>query len=147
MSIFPTKILVATDGSKQAKLAICTAVELAKSTNSKLHMVHVGLMSPWVHPDTLSSSQYQQLKDQTQKQLDEDMEYAKSVGAQNIQSYLRMGRADGEVIRLSEELPAGLVIVGSRGIGSIKRILLGSDSESIVRHAPCPVMVVRQVTP
>lgn len=146
MSIFPTKILVASEGSDESKLAICTAAEIANSTQSELHIVHVGLLSPWVHPDTLSPTQYQRLKDEAQKRLDKEVEYAKSVGAKIAQTHLRMGRVDGEVIRLSEELPAGLVMVGSRGEGTVHRILLGSDSESIVRHAPCPVMVVRKET-
>lgn len=146
MSIFPTKILVASDGSEESKLAICTAAEIAKSTQSELHMVHVGLLSPWVHPDTLSTTQYQQLKDEAQKRLDQEVEYAKSKDAHIAHTHLRMGRADAEVIKLSEELPAGLVVIGSRGQGTISRILLGTDSESIVRHAPCPVMVVRKET-
>jgi nucleotide-binding universal stress UspA family protein len=44
MSIFPTKILLATDGSEEAQLALSTAVDLATSTNSELHVVTVG---PW----------------------------------------------------------------------------------------------------
>jgi nucleotide-binding universal stress UspA family protein len=44
MSIFPTKILLATDGSEEAQLALSTAVDQANSTNSELHLVTVG---PW----------------------------------------------------------------------------------------------------
>jgi nucleotide-binding universal stress UspA family protein len=54
-----------------------------------------------------------------------------------------MGRADAEVVRLGEEIEAGLIVMGSRGVSTITRILLGSDAESIVRHAHCPVMIVR----
>jgi nucleotide-binding universal stress UspA family protein len=46
MSIFPTKILLATDGSQDAELAATTAVNLAKSTNSELHVLTVGPGSP-----------------------------------------------------------------------------------------------------
>lgn len=144
MSIFPTKILVASDGSDESRLAVCTAVEIANSTQSELQLVHVGLLSYWVHPDTLSATQYQQLKDAAQKRLDQEVEYAKSEGANITQAHLKMGRADSEIIKLAEELAVGLIIVGSRGQDTIHRILLGADSESIVRHAHCPVMVVRK---
>jgi nucleotide-binding universal stress UspA family protein len=46
MSIFPTRSLLATDGPKKAELAATTAVDLARSTNSELHVVHAGELSP-----------------------------------------------------------------------------------------------------
>jgi nucleotide-binding universal stress UspA family protein len=46
MSIFPTKILLATDGSEEASLAATTAADLAKSTGSELHVLHVGAGHP-----------------------------------------------------------------------------------------------------
>jgi len=46
MSIFPTKTLLATDGSKEAQLAATTAADLAKRTGSELHLVSVGHMAP-----------------------------------------------------------------------------------------------------
>jgi nucleotide-binding universal stress UspA family protein len=51
MSIFPTTILLATDGSKEAQLAASTAADLAKSTGSELHVVHVGEMPLVYHPE------------------------------------------------------------------------------------------------
>jgi nucleotide-binding universal stress UspA family protein len=60
---------------------------------------------------------------------------------------LRIGRPDEEVIQLSEELGAGLVAVGSRGLGPMKRVLMGSVSDSVVRYAHCPVLVVRKEEP
>ena len=47
MSIFPTKVLLATDGSKEADLAARTAAELADKTGSELHVVHVFGITPW----------------------------------------------------------------------------------------------------
>lgn len=54
-----------------------------------------------------------------------------------------LGRPDAQIVALAEELGAGLVVVGSRGLGGIRRALLGSVSDSAVRHAHCPVIVVR----
>jgi nucleotide-binding universal stress UspA family protein len=55
-----------------------------------------------------------------------------------------MGKAAAEIVDLAEELGAGLVVVGSRGLGGIRRALMGSVSDSVVRHAHCPVLVVRR---
>jgi nucleotide-binding universal stress UspA family protein len=65
-------------------------------------------------------------------------------GAQHIQTHLRFGIPETTIIDLAEELGAGLIVMGSRGLGGVRRALLGSISDSVVRHAHCPVMVVRQ---
>jgi universal stress protein A len=144
MSFFPSKILLATDGSKDSALAREAAVDLANKTDSDLHVVHVGLLSPWVMPDTLSDAQYERLRQEAQKILDEEAKKIQEAGGTVTDAHLRMGRADVEVVRLSQELQVGLLIIGNRGRETIARILLGSDAESIVRHAPCPVLVVRE---
>jgi nucleotide-binding universal stress UspA family protein len=55
-----------------------------------------------------------------------------------------MGRPDEEIVVLGEEIAAGLIVTGSRGLGGIRRALMGSVSDSVVRHAHGPVMVVRR---
>ena len=50
---------------------------------------------------------------------------------------------DAEIVDLAEEIGAGLIVMGSRGYGPIRQALIGSVSDSVVRHAHCPVMVVR----
>jgi nucleotide-binding universal stress UspA family protein len=49
-----------------------------------------------------------------------------------------------EIVGLAEEIGAGLIVMGSRGLGGIRRALMGSVSDSVVRHAHCPVLVVRE---
>jgi nucleotide-binding universal stress UspA family protein len=49
-----------------------------------------------------------------------------------------------EIVALAEDLGVGLVVVGSRGQGGIRRALMGSVSDAVVRHAHCPVLVVRR---
>ena len=129
VSIFPTKILLATDGSKDAELAATTAADLAKSTNSELHIVYVG---------------FERYRDEAQKELDTEVDMIRESGAQEIQAHLEFGIPDTAIIVLAEELGVGLIVMGSRGLGGVRRALLGSISDSVVRHAPCPVMVVRQ---
>jgi nucleotide-binding universal stress UspA family protein len=64
-------------------------------------------------------------------------------GAEIVGAHARTGDPVAETVALAEELGAGLVVVGSRGLGGIKRALMGSVSEAVVAHAHCPVMVVR----
>jgi len=54
-----------------------------------------------------------------------------SSGGEVTKAYLRRGRTSGEVIALCEEIDAGLLVVGSRGLGTVRRILMGSQSEEI----------------
>ncbi|QEA38901.1 universal stress protein [Pistricoccus aurantiacus] len=143
MKMYPTKIMVAVDGSAASDRAITQAVELCDATRSELHLLLVGLISPWTHPDTLSERQYGRLKQENQRRLDQEVEKARAGGAKAVVAHLRMGRVDTEVVRLAEEIGVGLLVVGNRGRESLARVLLGHDSESIVRHAPCSVMVVR----
>ena len=56
----------------------------------------------------------------------------------------RVGLPSAEILRLAEELDVGLIVIGSRELGGIRRALMGSVSDSVVRHAHCPVIIVRQ---
>jgi nucleotide-binding universal stress UspA family protein len=67
----------------------------------------------------------------------------KVAGGMVDEAHLRMGGVAEEIVGLANELDAGLVVVGSRGLGRVRRTLAGSVSESVFRHAQCPVMVVR----
>ena len=64
-------------------------------------------------------------------------------GGTVAQAHLRLGRPDEQIVALAEEIGAGLIVMGSRGLGGLRRLLMGSVSDSVVRHAHCPVLVVR----
>ena len=157
MSVYPTKILMATDGSKEAELAARTAAELADKTGSELHVVHVFGIVPWypAYPegtgpdeteleDPLIEEDLQRLSEQRAGELlDAEVEKIRSVSGTLAQAHLREGGAAQEIVGLAEEIGAGLIVMGSRGQGGIRRALMGSVSDSVVHHAHCPVMVVR----
>lgn len=72
MSIFPTKVLLATDGSTDAELAATTSLSLAKTTGSELHVVHVGEVGPFFHPERHGyPEEYKKLQKEAQRLLDE----------------------------------------------------------------------------
>lgn len=129
MSIFPTKILVATDRSEEAELAARTAADLAKSSGSEVHVVHVG---------------HDQFREEAQEELDTEEGMVREVGVTEVQAHLKFGMPARTIVDLAEELGVGLIVMGSRGRGGIRRALMGSVSSSVVPHAHCPVMVVRE---
>ena len=149
MSIFPTKILLATDGSEDANLALRAAVDMAEKTGSELHVVHVG--TPVHLPryyEGLDMGEYieeeeKEVERTAQSLLDDQVGKINATGGSVVQAHLRIGRPDEEIVALADELGAGLIAMGSRGLGGVRRALVGSVSDSVVRHAYCPVMVVR----
>ena len=142
MSIFPTKILLATDGSREAHLAATTAADLANSTNSELHVVLVGELRPTFLAQT--EVEPGELEREAQRQLDEEVRSVEEAGGTVKEATLSLGKADEEVVELAERMGIGLIVMGSRGRGRIRRALMGSVSESVVRHAHCPVTIVRE---
>jgi nucleotide-binding universal stress UspA family protein len=154
MSIFPTKVVLGIDGSQEASRAAAAAVELCKKTDSELHVVHIGedfyltaapdleMVAPtWLAQEVpQSEANFEQI---AQKVLDAEVEKVEAAGGTVAQAHFRMGRADAEIVNLAEEIEAGLVVLGSRGLGGVKSALLGSVSYSVIRHAHCPVLVVR----
>ena len=67
----------------------------------------------------------------------------RSAGGTVAGTHLAMGDAPREIVHLAEDLQAGLIVMGSRGRGGIRRALMGSVSDTVVRHAHCPVLIVR----
>ena len=141
MSIFPTKILLATDGSREAELAATTAAALAKGTDSELHVVHVGPFMPMLF--STMEEEPARMAREARKTLDGAVGQLEAAGGDVAQAHLKVGGASEEIVALAEELGAGLIVMGNRGRGGVRRALMGSVSDSVVRHAHCPVLVVR----
>ncbi len=143
MSIFPTTILLATDGSREAALARTTAIDLANSTNSELHVVTVAPGYPSY--DVRNPSVVEQLREQAEDILNGQAAQIEREGGNVAEKHLRIAercRAQ-QIVRVAEDISAGLIVIGSRGLGGVRRALMGSVSDSVVRHAHCPVLVVR----
>lgn len=138
---FPTKILLATDGSEDAALATKAAIDLSNQSGAELHVVHVGRSS-----FRLSPKEYHTAAREKMGELAKAVEEA---GGDITETHLRIddsqtpGNEAEHITGVAEELGADLIVVGSRGLGGLRRALMGSVSESIVRHAHCPVLVMR----
>ncbi|MFS4436575.1 universal stress protein [Paracoccaceae bacterium GXU_MW_L88] len=144
---FPMRILVASDGSGPSDTAMLMAGELAEKTGSELYVLHVSLISRYLYPDILSDAQLDRIKAEAQKRLDAEEARARQSGVEIKESFLRLGRPADETMRLAQELDVGIIVIGNRSGEAMRRILLGNDAESIVRHAHCSVLVVREPDP
>src|SRR5919202_2216779 len=139
MTVFPTKVLLATDGSEEATLAADTASEIASNTNSELHVVHVRI--PPYHPSYYEGTyigdylpqEEAELEREAQELLNEQVEKIEAAGGVVAQRHLRTGRPEAEITALAEEIGAGMIAVGSRGLSAMRRALMGSVSVSVVR--------------
>ena len=150
MSVISGTVLLATDGSLESTRAARMAAELSKNLGSELHVVYVEpLPNPYAVPETLTyDPEYRDkirkiAEREAREKLDEKVEKIREVGGEVAEAHARIGRPDVEIVGLAEELEAGLVVLGSRGLGSLKRAMMGSISDSVVRHAHGPVLVVR----
>ncbi|CAN5791700.1 hypothetical protein BH20ACT11_BH20ACT11_04710 [soil metagenome] len=144
ISHFPTRILLATDGSDDAALARRAAVDISKSTDSELHLVHVwrampAYASPAVASATDSEYYEQRAQELVMGQLDELAEEGATVSG----AHLRRGRLAEEISALAEELNSGLVVLGSRGLGVVRSLVLGSVSEGVVNLSRRPTLIMR----
>ncbi len=147
MSGFPTKILLATDGSQDAALAGRAAIDLSNRSGAQLHVVyawqHLRLGTiPAIAMDEYSRA-HEQWKREAGEFLEEQAQRLRSAGGTVTGAHLREGRPAEEVTELAEELDVGLVVIGSRGLGPVKRLVTGSVSEGVVHLAHCSTLVVR----
>ena len=149
MSIFPTKILLDTHSSQNAQLARTTAVDMATTTDSELHLVSVAPSLPpydgYHCHDVRIPEVVEQLRKRAQIILDEQVQKVERDAGDVAQKHLMIAeryRAQ-QILRVAEDIDAGLIVMGTRRRGGVQRALMGSVCDTVVRHAHCPVLVVR----
>jgi nucleotide-binding universal stress UspA family protein len=150
MSTFPTKILLATDASEDAVKAAQMASDVANVSGSELHVLHVGNMKDFhIAPGAEQSFSSRtgtlgEVREKAEQTLEAAVKQVEETGGTVAEAHMRLGDPDDEILRFCEEQgDFGLIVIGSRGLGPVKRRLMGSVSESVVRHAHCPVLVAR----
>ena len=87
---------------------------------------------------------HEDAEQEARTKLDELVQRVGKNGGELAGVHARLGRPDAQIVGVADELGAGLIILGSRGIGTLRRALMGSVSDSVVRHAHSPVLVVRE---
>lgn len=146
MSITYKKILVATDFSELAGLALKEGERLAKAAGAEeLHIAHVVSTSaatsvfPYSVPDTQLTEAFQRGSDRAQQRLDD---IRPDFPPERVKRHLKLGLPARELSELAEALGVDLIVAASHGYGLIGRTFLGSVSSSLIRAAHCPVLVV-----
>ena len=141
-------ILLPTDFSECANYALSYAASLARSASASIICVHViepvvptvgytGMTEPLPMTD-LS----EQLEESAERELPKIGACDECAGLE-IEEVIAHGDAAAEIVRVARERKVDLIVIASHGRTGLGRILFGSTAESVVRHAPCPVLVVK----
>ena len=144
MERIPTRILLATDGSECADTAGRVAVDLANRSGAELDVVHA---FEFVPPREYAGVALRlrspgEFTKQGQRVLDEQVGRIREMGGEVADARLCVGSPADQILCRAEASDADLIVVGRRGLGGVKRLLMGSVSEGVVQHARCPVLVV-----
>jgi nucleotide-binding universal stress UspA family protein len=139
------RVLVATDGSEDAARATDHAIAVAKAFGASLIVTSVVDTFIFVEPQVAAYAVEIIDKERTflQETVDSLAAKARAAGVASVETKLLEGFPRSTLIDAIEQTKADLAVVGSHGRNAIQRILIGSTSEHLVRHAPCPVLVVR----
>jgi nucleotide-binding universal stress UspA family protein len=153
------KILVALDGSESSQRAAQAAVELAEKLKADLIVLHAISPPTSYYRSTIASPTGMSLPAPSQHEIDAYYAYARKVALGIVGETESKAKKQG--VHVKTDIPeavssvvetiinhaakenADLIVVGTRGLGGFKRMLLGSVSSGIVSHANCPVLVVR----
>lgn len=139
-------ITVAIDGSAHALAALTSAVDLAKHYGSELVILSVAPLAPvYVAPNQPFSTPVapENPMPEFRAIVDSAVHAAQAAGVKVVTGVCYDGPIVDEILAHLASNPTDLLVVGSRGLSTAKRILLGSTSAGLVTHAPCPVLVVR----
>jgi nucleotide-binding universal stress UspA family protein len=140
-------ILVATDFSAHARHAAARAARLAHDTHSALTLMHVLPAQPvtkvrkWLGA---SSAREQKVCDEARRQLCQLASELTSVRRVEFDIEAAAGSAPDEIVRAAERVDARLLVLGARGAGFLRRLVLGTTSQRLLRRTNRPVLVVRQ---
>ncbi|MGI8910620.1 MAG: universal stress protein [Rubrobacteraceae bacterium] len=143
MSMFPTNILLATDGSESSLPALRAAADLSAKTGSGVHIIYVGkgISTPAAYNDP--NSRDTDAASQARELIDGQIKEIEAGGGTVADSHIVPGKRPArEIIKFTREPDIGMVVIGSRGLGRFQYTLRGSVSASVVRDAYCPVLVV-----
>lgn len=144
MALFPTAVVVGTDGSEQSRKALEAAVELCAATGSSLHLLHVKLTDRGLRGRPMTPRQRETTDEEGQRLLEREAQAAAELGLEVSGTHLRYGEQLGPAMAgASGELDAGLLVIGEPSSGRMPQWLSRGYSTSTVRRAPGSVMVVR----
>lgn len=147
------RILVALDGSEHAQHALTYALNIAVKYNAQVHLLSVFHplafpFSPYPPTSTTVQLMQQALDAQRQHQyniLSQALADARQEYPQiTLSKSLKEGRPAEIIVQSAVEDQVDLIVMGSRGLGGVKQLFLGSVSDRVADEAPCPILIVKQ---
>lgn len=140
-------VIVGTDGSATAELAVRQAAQLAAASSARLVVVSAfqPAETPPANPDRLPEEIRWMLTDTAQAEglAAKGRDLAKAEGAGEVVVRAEQADPTTAILDAAEEFGADLIVVGSKGLGSPAHFLLGSVASRVAHHAPCDVLVVQ----
>ena len=138
------RILVAIDGSKMSEKALKSAIDIAKERYSKIEVIHVEkkLAITEEMPYTTVDNIYSQQRKEAEDLLNQAVSLAENEGIK-IETQCVIGEPYIQIIKRAEERNCQLIVIGSRGLGNIKGLMLGSVSQKVSQLAHCPVLIIK----
>lgn len=141
-------ILVPVDGSETSYAAVAKAVELAKAFSSKVTVVQVLSLDPYIAAEYISANQTNDLIERARTAIVESLEAAKAKFHEQgieVETKLLEGQViHREIVKAAEESHADLIIIGSHGRTGFKKLFLGSVAQSLLGESHIPVLIVRE---
>jgi nucleotide-binding universal stress UspA family protein len=140
-------ILVGTDGSATAAVAVQRATEIAAGVGARLQIVSAFAAAP----EGVGSAGDSEGPLWARNPSREDVvallagaaEQARTAGVAQVETFARLGDAADAILDVAEEQSSDLIVVGDKGLTGATRFLLGSVPTKISHHAPCSVLIVR----
>ena len=137
-------IVVGTDGSMRATVAVNEAFALAKMTGATLHAVHA--VNPAValgfHDAVATQIEVDRLRQEAGAIRERTLAEAERLGVPIEFHNPGSNDAAEALIKIAEEVNADLVVVGNRGMTGVTRFVLGSVPNKVAHHCPCSVLIV-----
>jgi nucleotide-binding universal stress UspA family protein len=140
-----TKILCPIDFSTGSQQATRVAIRMARETGAELVLVHAWHIAAFEYSFEMPFPAHvmQRIADDAQRALDAAVNEAVAAGATRATGKLLSGVPWIQIVEELENQDHDVCVIGTHGRTGLKRILLGSVAEKVVRHAPCSVLVVR----
>jgi nucleotide-binding universal stress UspA family protein len=142
-----SKVLVGIDGSPFAEKALRCAVDIAKTYRSKLIIVHVVLrrfyaVAPSEAGILATTVFVKEMETEGKEIINKAEAYVREQGV-DYDCRLLQGVPAEEIVKLSQDEKADLVVLGSRGLSEVRAFLLGSVSDKVSHHTKCPTLIVK----
>lgn len=139
------KILIATDGSEAAEKAASFGVQIAGLSGAKVYAVYVIDTTPYysIPLDQVWSKEVYEQLETLGNEITSSLENTAKTAGLEAESLVLKGDPAERIVNFAEDQSVDMIIVGSHGMGGFERLVIGSVSEKVVRHAKVPVLVFR----